>query len=262
MEKRGTNLIPAVLRTLDVIECLFLSDRPKSNEELAKETNIPPSSLYRLLKTLASRYYVTIIEGVPYKYVLGYKALELVTFYHEEKNIIDLVNPIMESLSFKTNQTVQYAIFYYNEFIYIAQELSNAELNYIAQLYKPLEINSSACAKIMIANMPEDIANDYLDKQELKKRTHNSIVDMEELKQDLLISYNNGYATDNEEFAMGIGCLAVPIFNKSKKCLGAIGVTGPIGNYKDSKKFQYTLQCVQEAAQEIEEKYNGYGLYY
>lgn len=35
-----------------------------------------------------------------------------------------------------------------------------------------------------------------------------------------------GYAEDNEEFALGIGCLAAPVFNHELRCVAAIGVTG------------------------------------
>lgn len=31
-----------------------------------------------------------------------------------------------------------------------------------------------------------------------------------------------GYAEDNEEFALGIGCLAAPVFNHELRCVAAI----------------------------------------
>ena len=39
------------------------------------------------------------------------------------------------------------------------------------------------------------------------------------------------YAEDNEEFALGIGCLAAPVFNHELRCVAAIGVTGGIQDY-------------------------------
>ena len=38
-------------------------------------------------------------------------------------------------------------------------------------------------------------------------------------------------AEDNEEFALGIGCLAAPVFNHELRCVAAIGVTGGIQDY-------------------------------
>lgn len=251
MQEDNTVQIPAVMRTLDVLENLFTSARPKSLAELSKELKIPQASLFRILKSMAIRDYISVIEEVPYKYVVGYKAIQLVTDYRKKFNNIDIIKPVMENLTYKTHQTAQYAVFQNNIFYYIEQVLSTAELNFIAQLYKPLEINTSAGAKIILANLPLEVQNSYLAGATLHRKTPNTITDMDELKKDLQRSYLRGYALDNEEFAMGIGCMFVPIFNKRNECVGAIGVTGYIKEYNEKERFSYIYSCLNEAAQVI-----------
>lgn len=254
MQEENKVVIPAVMRTLDILENLFASTRPKSLTELSKELHIPQASLFRILKCMDSRDYITTIEEVPYKYTIAYKPIQLVTEYKDRYNYKEIVKPVMEILTYKTHQTAQYAVFQNNQFYYIEQVLSTAELNYIAQLYKPLEINSSAGAKIILANLPLEIQNTYLSNISLQQKTANTIVNVDELRKDLENSFLRGYALDNEEFAGGIGCMSVPIFNKRQKCIGAIGVTGRIKEYEDKENFNYIFTCLTEAAQSIMNK--------
>lgn len=251
MQEEKIVAIPAVMRTLDILENLFTSSRPKSLIELSKELHIPQASLFRILRCLSARDYISVVEEIPYKYVISYKAIQLVTEYKDRYSYKDIIRPEMELLTKKTHQTAQYAVFRNNHFYYTEQVLSSAELNYIAKLYKPLEINTSAGAKIILANSPIEIQNKYLSSITLKKNTKNTIDDINELKKDLSNSFSRGYALDNEEYAAGIACMAVPIFDKQHKCSGAIGVTGRIKEYEDKENFDKIFICLKEAAQNI-----------
>ena len=56
---------------------------------------------------------------------------------------------------------------------------------------------------------------------------------------------------DNEEFSLGIGCLAVPIFDAEKNCIGALGITGSIQEYRKESTFQNMLQALLNASSNI-----------
>lgn len=60
-----------------------------------------------------------------------------------------------------------------------------------------------------------------------------------------------GYGYDDEEFAVGIGCLAVPIYDGQKKCVGTLGITGSIQEYRNKKKFEYMLSILHDSASKI-----------
>ena len=74
-------VVPAVMRTLNIIEALFVSPAPKSLNELSRELEIPAASLFRIMKNLASREYVTVLDGTPVRYAIGHKPFRLVTGY-------------------------------------------------------------------------------------------------------------------------------------------------------------------------------------
>ena len=59
--------------------------------------------------------------------------------------------------------------------MYTEQVLSASELNFIAQLYTPLEVNTSAGAKIILASLPEEARDQYLEGITLHRRTAHTI---------------------------------------------------------------------------------------
>lgn len=44
-----------------------------------------------------------------------------------------------------------------------------------------------------------------------------------------------GYSTDDEEFDLGIRCIAAPIFDYTGNCIAAIGLSGPAIRMTDEK---------------------------
>ncbi|MBW2366603.1 MAG: IclR family transcriptional regulator C-terminal domain-containing protein, partial [Deltaproteobacteria bacterium] len=67
---------------------------------------------------------------------------------------------------------------------------------------------------------------DYLDKIPLIPINPNTIADKHTLRQCLKEAQENGYATERGELIMGIGCIAVPIFDFTGKAMGAISLSG------------------------------------
>ncbi len=247
-------IVPAVMRTLNIMEALFSSSSPKSLSDLSKELEIPSASLFRILKNLSSRDYITVVEGTPVRYTIGHKPFQLVTDYRNRLDQKDVIKPVMQELTARTSQTAQYAVFQNGQFIYIEQVLSAAELNILAQLYMPLEINTSAGAKILLANLPAEVQEQYLSGLTLQKRTAHTIDNMDDLRAELSLSKKRGYGLDDEEFTTGIGCMAAPVFDGDGHCTGAIGVTGYIEEYHDPENFEHIRRCLLSAAAEIRQK--------
>ncbi len=253
-------VVPAVMRTLNIIEALFLSAKPKSLNELSRELEIPTASLFRIMKNLAGREYVTVLEGSPVRYTIGNEPFRLVAGYRNRTDRKHVIKPVMQALTARTNQTAQYAVFQNGQFIYTEQALSAAELNVLAQLYMPLEVNTSAGAKVILANQSEEVKEQYLAGLTLHKRTARTIADLDGLREELALTKKRGYGMDDEEFTAGIGCMAVPVFDGEGQCMAALGITGYIEEYRNPENFEYIKGCLFEAAGELREKLNETGL--
>ena len=248
------NLVPAVSRALRLMELLFSEKEPKTLRELSEALDVPTASLFRILKELRTAGYVTVLSGSPVRYAVGHRPFQLVAGYRSRFDSRGALRPVMEELTAKTGQTAQYAIFQNGRFMYTEQVLSASELNFIAQLYTPLEVNTSAGAKIILASLPEEARDQYLEGITLHRRTAHTIDTMDGLKRELALSRERGFGLDLEEVAAGIGCMAVPILNEDGSCHSAIGVTGHIEEYRDPESFRFIHDCLTEAAEKLRQR--------
>lgn len=253
---KDTVTVPAVDRALDVIEYLASSASAKTLKTMSDELHIPSASLFRIIKNLTARGYLIQAGGHPPKYRLGHKISQLSAAYADKYTIGNIVKPFMEKLSEETNQTAQLAVCRGNEFIYTEQVLSAAPVNFIAHLYTPMAINTSAGAKCILAEMPEEQQWEFLNNAVLERKTERTIVDKEAMMEELRRTKQRKYGMDNEEFNWGIGCIATPLFGGDGECVGAIGVTGRIDDYKDAIKFEWLKHLIIDTGKRISEKLN------
>ena len=47
-------------------------------------------------------------------------------------------------------------------------------------------------------------------------------------RKNLEVVREQGFALDNEEFDLGVRCIAAPIFDYREKVIGSIGISGPV----------------------------------
>lgn len=249
-------IVPAVERALDVIEYMASEASEKTLKTMADDLAIPSASLFRIIKNLTARGYLLQVEGHPPKYMLGHKISQLSAAYVDKYTIKNMVKPYMERLAQETNQTAQFVVRRGDEFIYIEQVLSGAPVNFIARLYVPMAINTSAGAKCILAQLTEEEQENFLMHEELEKKTDRTIVDKEALLEELVETKKRGYGMDDEEFSQGIGCIAVPVFCGGAECVGAMGITGKINDYRDPDKFEQLKEILMRMGEEVSLRLN------
>ena len=93
----------------------------------------------------------------------------------------------------------------------------------------------------MLANMDGKEIQDYLEHQELRAFTENSITDKEQLYQELIRTRQRGYAVDDMEHEFGIKCIAMPIFNRSGELYASISISGLATHFSDENISKWAI---------------------
>jgi len=78
-----------------------------------------------------------------------------------------------------------------------------------------------------MAFLPESETDDILRQHGLKRLTSKTITTPAELKADLKLTRERGYAIDNEETHEGVRCIGVAVFDHSGRPIAAISVSVP-----------------------------------
>ncbi len=242
--------VPAVERVLDIIEYLHNSGAPKTLKEMSEDLNIPMASLFRIVKNLTARQYLTKVDRGTAEYTLGYMIPQIASGFSDQYAIAGLSAGYLRALSAATAQTAQLMAFDGSSFFYIDQVLSPAPLQFVARLYTPLAINTSACAKCILSMMHPKQRQAVVEAAELRRYTQFTVTDKKEFILELDRIKEQGWASDIDEFNFGISCIGAPVFSAGN-CIGAVGITGHSEDYRDPEKFEMLKEEVVETARRI-----------
>lgn len=245
------SVVPSLERALNIIEYLSGRSEAVTLKQLAGELSIPTASAFRLIKNLVNRGYVTEISGSQTSYLLGYRIMNLAASYERNSSLQLSAKPVMQQLANQLGQTAQLAIWRNGALLYIDHAFSSAPLSVIAPLYEPISINVSASAKILLSYLPKPEQEAAVESCSFARLTKNTITDRDTYLAEINHCRQCGYGFDNEEFSIGIGCLAVAILDNKKHCIGALGITGSIQEYRKKQTFQEMLETLNASSAKI-----------
>lgn len=252
-EKSSSIYPPAVERALSILDYMAEHTQPLTIKEISDLMSIPHASTYRIVKCLIDFGYLRESPHQPEKYKLGFKPSYLSKMAFDGSDLVTIAIPHLKSIAGSTSQACQLCVLNDGYVITLDQSVPRDAITIIAKLGEPIPINVSASGKALISRMHESKRRDILTKvwPSYKQNTEYTVTDLEIFLEQLDKISNQSYASDIEEFALGIGCLAVPIFDNTGNPIAAIGLTGPIDNYRKQETFDVMLEALLDVSKEI-----------
>lgn len=248
MDNNKTVFVPAIDRALDVLEMVAKSRQCVNISEMVEKLGIPRTTVFRIVKQLVSRGYLSELDDKPGNYHLGYEIFTLASGMNFINDLREMSRSEMDKLAIESKQVAQLGVLRDYNVTYIDQAMPPNPVLLYTSLYSVLPLNISAAGKVLAAFAKPNV-HDYLLKNIVfEKKTENTIVNLDDFVQELDKVRKQGYAEDDEEFSLGIGCLAVPVFDHNMNCVAAIGVTGGIGQYRGQQKEEILKLLLKSAA--------------
>lgn len=243
--------VPALERVLDILEYLGGLEGPATLKELSKALDIPPASAFRIVRQLTAREYLKEYPGAQSRFGLGFRLLTLSRHLVRQLDPVEVARPVLKTLSARCGQTAQLGLLQRDGVLYVDQVLPLRPVSIIAPLRTVIPVNLSASAKVLLAFLPDTERREYVQAATLEKRTARSLLDRDAFLEQLDRVRLDGYAVDIEEFAIGIGCLAAPVFDHAGVVTAALGITGHVEEYLDPRRFAELAGLVREAARDL-----------
>jgi IclR family transcriptional regulator, KDG regulon repressor len=222
-EEKGQ--VKSVLRTFTLLECI--AQNPHMGiSELARETGIAKSTVFRFLQTLKDLGYIQPLAGDE-GFLLTIKLFQLGSHALEYQDLLKLAQPFMERLSDLTHETVHLAVRDEAKIIYIAKIDSRFSLQMRSAIGRTAPLHCTGIGKVLSAWEPVDrldrIMKDYDWTPYTEKTLTNRTIFLEEMER----IREAGYAEDREEHEDRIYCIAVPIRNHTGSVIAGISVSQP-----------------------------------
>lgn len=236
-------------RLLDLIETLATHHKGISLVDLSKECHMPKSTVHRMLSCLQERNYLYQNEATG-EYSLNLKLLELSSHAAHQLDVLTIVKPYLDRLSEKLNETVHFVIMDHADVVYLYKKVS---LNGLSEMSSRIGTRSpmyrTAVGKAILSTLDEAEINRIWKASIIEKTTPKTITTLEELKRELLLIKDNGYAIDNEENELGIKCVAFPLTD-SNHIHSAFSVSG-LSPRMTSARIKSILPLAREVQRKI-----------
>ncbi|MDP4092914.1 MAG: IclR family transcriptional regulator [Bacillota bacterium] len=247
---------PAVERAIQILELIATSTNSLSLKELSDQLEIPSASAYRIVKCLQGYGYIREAQFESNKYRLGYKISFLAENMNADNDLIYIAKPYLQNLSEKTGHACQLGILLSDCATIIDQAIPKNSITIIAKFWENIPINISASGKLLTAMMPTEERKAFIAKawKLVSKVTPYTVTDMNYFLKEIDTIRGQQYATDFEEYSIGIGCIAVPVYDYTNNAIAALGLTGHIIDYKDKEQFEFMLNLLRQASKEVSEK--------
>lgn len=239
--------IRSVTKAIRLLEELAKDPGLFSVTDLARTLDMDKSSVSRMLRTLEQAGLVAQ-DATTLRYslglslaVLGHRALKRI-------NIRDLSRAPLEQLAAKTGECAHLAILANDRAFYVEQAAPERGVSVEAPIGTLAPLYCTALGKCLLAHQLPARRDLLIADIKFDRFTRRTIGDAGSLLTHLEGVMRNGVAYDDEEFSVGVRCIAAPVFRHDGAVSGAIGISGPSPRMTDERMASWGDLVRAEAA--------------
>jgi IclR family acetate operon transcriptional repressor len=243
----GSNSIQVIERLARLLDVIAEQESPVSLKILSAETGLHPSTAFRILSSLAEYGFVERTSRGSYQ--LGVKLMQLGSRVSASVDIRKVALPLMEKLRDKLGETVNLTVREEDEVVYIERTLAKRMIRVEQVIGSRAPLHVTAVGKLILGNQGEAACRSYAKRTKLPAYTNNTHTKVTALLQDCMAATKNGYALDNEEAELGVGCIGALIHDSSGHAVAGLSVSAPIERRRDE-----WIEQVMETSMQISKR--------
>ncbi|WP_367299984.1 IclR family transcriptional regulator [Hafnia alvei] len=242
----------SLFRGLQLIEILSNYPNGCPLAHLSELAQLNKSTVHRLLQGLQSCGYVTPAPAAG-SYRLTTKFIAVGQKALSSLNIIHVAAPHLEALNIATGETINFSSREDDHAILIYKlEPTTGMLRTRAYIGQHMPLYCSAMGKIYMAYGHHDYVESYWKshQDEIQPLTRNTIIQLDQMYQELEQIRQQGMAMDREENELGVSCIAVPVFDIHHRVSYSVSISlstaklGMIGEQNLLKPLKETAAAI------------------
>jgi IclR family KDG regulon transcriptional repressor len=274
--------IQTVTNALRMLE-VFQAESEIGVSELARQLGLHKNNAFRLLATLELAGYMQQTPSTEL-YHLGPKCLELGHAFARSHTLMNQARPVLEELAQEVGETAHLGVLSGRQVVHLDGVLPDQLVLTGLRVGERLDAHCTALGKALLAG---ELANrslpglaldgewgspsrssassgapgqglqtsaalaEELAEADLTRYTEATLVDHVKLLDDLRVVQLRGYATDLEEFAQGVHCVAAPVRDASARVVAALSLSGPSLRLAEEKLHGAVASAVGAAANRL-----------
>ena len=239
----------STLKALSVLEALVRASTPATLTELMQATGLPKPSLHRTLALFEDAGYVQR-EPAGRAYAVGPRLASLGLAILTNDAAATLRRAILRQLVVDVGETCNLAMLRKGEVVY----LDRVEADWPLRLHLPMgsavPSHCSASGKLLLALRPAAEREALLANLPFQRFTAHTLTDRALLAKELDRIVAAGYSVDDEEYVLGVACVAVPVRLGNGEVCAAVAVHAATARLPLQRALEFAPR-LHEAAQRI-----------
>lgn len=242
------NPIQVIDRMSSLLDAVSRYPEPVSLKILAAETGLHSSTAFRILNSMVDNGFIE--RDAAGKYQLGRRLLRLGSRVHAQADVRQIALPIMQHLRDELGETVNLTVREGDEVVYIEKATPNRMMHVQQLVGSRAPLHVTAVGKLMLAMGGEEECAAYAARTNLPAYTRNTINDLSRLRTEAEALRAQGYAYDNEEAEIGVGCIGALIYDSTGNVTAGLSVSAPIERRK-SEWVNILLRAARQISEEL-----------
>lgn len=222
----GKGGVRSVQLALDVLEQVAAAQGEIGVSELAVKLSTTKGSVFRHLKTLVERGYLSQNPATS-RYRLGIRTYVLGQAAASGIDLLSASGDAMRDLREELGLSVVLSVLEGGRLTVVTTSLGKSSLEIGVRPGTELQLHCNAQGKIALAFV-HNLMNEKASRSPLQRHTEHTLVDPKALDEELQQVRRNGYAVAMEEETLGICALAAPIFNGGNELVGTLAIVGTV----------------------------------
>lgn len=250
MTKKATPTHRTTSRVLDVIEYVSVRPDGASLAQIARDLNIPKSSLHPLTCTLTERKYLYYRRSEE-RFYAGESLFVYGNRHVSNSELLEQIREVMLKVNEQTCETLYFGVLSELDVLYLIKMDTHSQFRVMSNPGNKLPAYSTGYGKALLSQFsPTQIAAFYPDGA-LTAITEHTLSTVDALNEQLEQIRSSGFAYEVEESTVGIRCIGLPI-TLDDQIIAGISIAVPLFRYCE-KREEIFKRLLVNAKKEMEE---------
>ncbi len=246
-EPRETNT--AIQKALSVLEIITAEIRPLSVVDISEELGLPRQTVHRVVRQLEELGLVRK-DASRERYIAGDRLRSLALRTISSTQSTRGTHAILQSLVDTVNETCNIGMLDGHEVIYIDRVECDWPLRVQLKAGSHVPVHCTAIGKLLLAHLDQDGRGRILETAAMRKYTKYTITDPVHLEAQLEQIAAQGYSINNQEDAVGLIAMAVPVRDPQGDVIAGLAVHAPEPRFSIARAIEH-LPMFQAAADKL-----------
>ncbi|MEM4989745.1 IclR family transcriptional regulator C-terminal domain-containing protein [Collimonas sp. H4R21] len=245
IEVAKRDLIDGLIKGIDVITAFNDDTVRLTASELAEKVALSRSAARRYLLTLV---HIGLAATDGRSFWLTPKVLNLGRSYLDSARLPRAIVPFLQRLTLQLQESTNYSVLEGDDVVYVSRVNAPRLLTTGFEPGTRLPAYTSTAGRVLLSALPDVDLRAYLDRIELIAYTHLTVMDKEQLFQELIAIREDGFGVTENQYEIGLRGISVPIKSRRGALIGALSVSMLISACSKAEATARCLPALQATA--------------